>query len=241
MSHEFVFKNFPDSVYEHNFEIITSHGTSHHNLVADIPLPTLFKQSGTYQVYLYDFHKEFVGLIGSDFLSLIEANIDYKWNHIQTENTVVPFYYNFSMTKQLQQKRNQCNFLKCKNPETILCKKTIPPRTEMVITLPAIGGNGNKMCPKIQMSEFLIVPSAVVHLHNNWFTTTIMNTSEKEETIYLNNPLYLDEIDISERNFTNQSVTVNNHNVFNNSKSKNKILVENLENNLRLDHLNEGE
>jgi hypothetical protein len=129
--------------------------------------------------------------------------------HIQTEHTTVPFFYNPSATKQQQQKRNECNFFKCKDPENLISFQIIPPRTETTIRLPAVGKNGNKICPKIKISDTLVIPSAIVRLHNNWFTTTALNTSDKQQKIFINNPLYLEDFDIQ----NSESISVNNHNL----------------------------
>lgn len=241
LSPEFVQQHFPESIYEHPFEIITSHGKTNHRYVAEIPLPELFKEEGNHIVYLFNFHQEYVGLIGSDLLSALPANIDYRWNHIQTEKTTIPFYFNECQTKQEIQKRNQCNFSKIKE-DTLKCV-TIPPRTEQTIKLPAVGKNGNKIAPKINFTKHLAMPSAIVKLHNNYFCTTVINTSDEPQLLTINNPLYLDDY-IETENIDN--IEINNHSVEHADQNlpinhKKKLLLQNLKDNLRVEHLNPEE
>lgn len=205
---KFAQKHYPNSIYQYNFEITTSHGTTKHNSVADLPIQNLFNEQGVHTCYLFNFHDEYVGLIGSDLLSNLPASINYKWMHIQTENTTVPFYYNPSQIKQEIQKRNECNFSKLKPTQNLLKSINIPPRTELFVTLPAVGNNGSKLAPKLNFNQNVIMPSAIVKLHNNWFKTSLINTSNEIQNINIYNPLFLDEYETD----TNQPIQINNIN-----------------------------
>lgn len=232
----FVYENFPETIYESPFEITTSHGTTLHQYVADVPILSLFNEEGTHQVYLFDFHPSYIGLIGSDLLSILPANIDYKWQHIQTEKTVVPFYYNETLTKQQKQKRNYCNFMKPQTQATI-AQINIEPRSERFVKLPAVGKNGVKLAPKIKFNENLIMPSAIVKLKNNYFITSIINISNEPQSLTIDQPLYLDDY----TDFEQDPVQINNHDINSDKKTTKQKLLENLNENLRLDHLNPEE
>lgn len=157
--------------------------------------------------------------------------------HIQTEKTTIPFYYNPSKFKQEMQKRNECNFSKLNPKQKLLKQIRIPPRTELFVTLPAVGKNGSKLTPKLKLNKNVIMPSAIVKLHNNWFKTSLINISNETQEINFYNPLVLEEY---QTNTNNQPIQINNFDINNKSCIKN-ILNQNLENNLRLDHLNQEE
>lgn len=229
LSPSFVSKHFPESIQNYNFEIKTSHGVTKHNEIAKVPINTLFKEPGEHTCYLFDFNPEYVGLIGSDLLANINAQIDFKWMHIQTEKTVIPFLYNPSKFKQETQKRNECNFSKVKPNEIPIKTIVVPPRSEIKIKLPTVSNNGTKICNKIKFNQNCFTPSAIVSAHNNYFTTTVVNVSQSPQEFNIYKPLVLQD-------FENSSEIEINNLEPDDGRIK-QILVDNL-NNIRTDHLN---
>lgn len=185
----FVETYFPDKIQKHNFTITTSHSTTNHDEIADIPINELFHDPGTHTCYLYDFNPQYVGLIGSDLLSKLNASVDFNWLHVQTENTTVPFFYNNSKIQQEKQKRNQCNFSKV-IPQTEPIKRLfLPARTECRISLPVTNSNGTFLCEKIKFNKFCYTPTSLVKVHNGRCHTTAINISETDHEFRIYNAL----------------------------------------------------
>lgn len=140
---------------------------------------------------MFDFNPNYVGLIGSDLFARVNANIDFRWMHIQTESTIVPFFYNQSKLKQEIQRRNECNFTKLKSQSEIIKHLSIPARSEIQIKLPTTSTNGTRVCEKIKFNNHCFTPRALVKVHNNYFYTTAINTANEPQHFQIYNPLVL--------------------------------------------------
>lgn len=135
MRPEYIHEHFPEHIQNKRFRITTSHGETEHSQVATIPIPNLFNYEGFHQVFLYDFHHDYVRLIGSDLLNQINAVIDYKNKQVLTNNSVIKFY------------------LPSKSQKLTSTQITIPARTEMLINLPTNSNNGTKICKQLNFSK----------------------------------------------------------------------------------------
>lgn len=150
--------------------------------------------------------------------------------HVQTERTIIPFSYNKSKIKQEEQKRNECNFSKVKTNIDAIRTITIPPRNEIKTRLPTTETNGTRLCKAIKFNNSCKTPEAIVKVHNNYFYTTIINTSDTEQTFKIYKPLMLEKLN----NDNDQSIKLHN---INTDPINNRILKENLKN-INIDHLN---
>lgn len=87
---EFFFKKFKP--YE-PFEVVSTHAASRHSEVVNIPLPSIFKSKERHKFYVYSVDDRYDGLIGSDLLKQLEANIDMKSQILFTQNSQIPIHY----------------------------------------------------------------------------------------------------------------------------------------------------
>lgn len=162
---------------------------------------------------------------------------NYNANRNNNSNTINE---NFDAAPFRQNKNNYYNYQNNinLNNEIDLCIEkplvvTIPARTIEVIKLRVYKVNTEyAICPAIKLSKSVTLPSAVVKPINNLIVTTIRNTSNEDLTIVLPT-VKLEEY--NEYNYTINYVQ-GNKNDFNYNERLHKI-----QENLRLDHLNEEE
>lgn len=110
---------------------------------------------------------------------------------------------------------------------------TIPSRSISFVNLKCIPFEGQvAVCPRINLSKALRIPDALVCVKsNNFFMTSVANISESDVTISVP-PVQLEEL---------QESTVHNVNQANISRDPPNCRIENIVQNLRLDHLNQEE
>lgn len=148
------------------FQVISTHATSTHSEVIDIPLLPTFNSNESHKFYLYDVDQKYDGLIGSDLLRELEATIDMKRYELKTKNTVIPIIYN-------------------PEPEYSL---NISPRCEQKVQLPVDQFSGDAILNFVNFAEGVRIPSAIVKCENGYATTVIQNTTEDDLTITITSP-----------------------------------------------------
>lgn len=213
----FVHNHYPEYIYNENFQISTAHGTSIHNEVATIPLPSTFNTEEFHKIYLFNFNDNYQGLIGMDLLKQLDAKIDFSNNQLITKNCILPLYVPIEELQQKSISKNQLN------------SYIIPPRTETTITLPTNSTLQEGLCEKRNFGPNLMLPDAYVKVKNNSFTTTILNTSDNEIKLTITKPIKLHEV-------PNNDIQINHCQ----TKETGKLLRKNLIN-LRTDHMNDEE
>lgn len=96
------------------FEVVSTHASSKHSEIIKIPLPRIFHSNEQHKFYVYSVDNRYDGLIGSDLLKQLDANIDMKSQTLFTRNTSIPIIYNPPMRESYK----------------------LPPRSELRVKLP---------------------------------------------------------------------------------------------------------
>lgn len=193
------------------FNVISTHATSCHDEVINIPLMPSFKADLFHKFYVYDVDKRHDGLIGLDLLTELEAVVNLKDKLLTTKNTIIPITYNPNLDY----------------------KVIIAPRSEQRVKLPTDLFNGDAILEYKEFTEGLRMPTALVNCINGYATTIIQNTLDTEMTIFINDSFKVIEYD--------SNSIINNTDVNNidyNNTEVDRILTENLNLKIRLDHMN---
>ncbi|KAF2887353.1 hypothetical protein ILUMI_18820 [Ignelater luminosus] len=132
ISPEFAQKHFPDSIYQYPFEITTSHGTTQHNATADLPIPNLFYEDGAHTCYLFHFHSDYVGLVGSGLLLDLSAasciNINFFIQSILQLGSHNE-HFGYSLRNILVVKKDRNGLISTIHLKCNMCNKTFQLRT----------------------------------------------------------------------------------------------------------------
>lgn len=193
------------------FTVISTHASSSHNEVIEIPLMPSFKSNEFHKFYVYDVDPQYDGLIGNDLLVQLEAVIDLKSHRLRTKTATLPIVQ--SITDHVIK---------------------LAPRSEQRVKLPADLFSGDAIINYKQLCEGVRMPAAIVSVENGYFTTIIQNTLETQMTLTITAPFKVDK-------FRNDTVNLNCYNdVEMKDMEVDDILQENLTR-LRLDHMNQEE
>lgn len=193
------------------FEVISTHAASRHNEVICIPLPKIFLTSDIYKFYVYSVDSRYDGLIGSDLLNQLEANVDMKNKFLITKHTRIPIIYTPPMRMVY----------------------TLPPRCELRVMLPVNILYGDAILEYKQFTDGVRMPAALINCVNGYAYSVIQNSNDQEMTLTVTSPFkvqpYSSTTSESAVNFTEESYI-----------DRERLLVENLSK-LRLDHMNNEE
>ncbi len=83
-------KYYQNFIFNENFEITSAHDTSYHNEVAVIPIFQEFRVNDSHKFYLFDFSKNFDGLLGLDFFNKLKAEIKFGPKILETPHVKIP-------------------------------------------------------------------------------------------------------------------------------------------------------
>lgn len=147
------------------FQVISTHASSIHNEVIEIPLPPTFKCPYMHKFYLYNVDSQYEGLIGNDLLKQLEAVIDLGKCELKTAFTNLPIVYN-----QLQYE------LKLK------------PRSEQRVLLPTNVHSGVGILNYTEFVQGVRMPSALVTCEKGYAMSVIQNTLDDEMILTINKP-----------------------------------------------------
>lgn len=194
------------------FTVISTHASSSHNEVIEIPLMPSFQCGEIHKFYVYDVDAQYDGLIGNDLLVQLEAVIDLKHNKLRTKTTTLPIVQR--ITNHVVE---------------------IAPRSEQRVQLPTDLYSGDAILKFQQFCEGIRMPAAIVRCENGYATTIIQNTLETRMIMKVTAPFKVEE-------FNNRNVVkVNCYNdVEMKDMEVDDILEKNLTR-LRLEHMNHEE
>lgn len=85
---------FNEFKYYEPFTVVSTHAQSMHDEIIYIPLLKTFKSTLPHKFYIYDVDGRYDGLIGSDLLCKLGANIDMRNQLLLTHNAQIPIIYN---------------------------------------------------------------------------------------------------------------------------------------------------
>lgn len=162
--------------YYEPFEIISTHARSSHNEVVNIPLMETFRSTEFHKFYVYNVDSNYGGLIGSDLLKQLDANIDMKNQILKTRDTEIPIIYSPPFTVHIE------------------------PRSETRTDVPVDLKNGEAIIDHINFGEGVRMPAALVNCIGGYATTVIQNTSDNHFEIKFSKPLNVTKYEQQEIN-----------------------------------------
>lgn len=165
ISPEIANKYFSDFKFTEPFEIVSTHARSAHSEVIQIPLLKTFKSTDSHRFYIYEVDSNYGGLIGSDLLKQLDANIDMKNQILRTRDTEIPIIYSSPFTIHLA------------------------PRSETRTKIPVDLIDGEAIINYIDFGNGIRTPTALVKCERGYATTVIQNTSDKHHDIKFTKPL----------------------------------------------------
>lgn len=147
---------FTDYKFYEPFKVISTHASSLHDEVIEIPLLKTFKSMDRAKFYIYDIDSAYDGLIGSDLLQQLEASVDMKNRILRTRDTDIKIHYN--------------------PPPTTL---HLLPRTEHRVKLPTNIQDGDAILNFTEFKKGVRMPSAIVKCRNGYAQTVIQNATDE--------------------------------------------------------------
>ncbi|VVC88210.1 unnamed protein product [Leptidea sinapis] len=146
---------FADAKQYEPFTVTSTHASSVHHEVANIPLFSIFNDSGYHKFYIYNVDHRYDGLIGMDLLSRLSADICLKDKTLKTNSANIPIVYNTDHELLLD------------------------PRTEQRVRLPVNQKDGLATLDNKQFRDRVRMPTAIVKCENDFAPTVIQNTTFK--------------------------------------------------------------
>lgn len=196
------------------FRVVSTHASSQHDEVIQIPLMPTFHSSDEHKFYLYDVDPRYDGLIGNDLLKQLDAIIDLKNLTLKTKTTSVAIVNN--------------------NLDYVL---KIEPRTEQRVKLPTNQYTGEAILNYTEFYPGVRMPDALVRCTNGYASSVIQNTTDKIITVTFTRPLTANSYDSTQCDLNKLTTYTNDDNDI----RTNELLENNLTDKLRLDHTNEEE
>lgn len=158
-------KYFTNYLCYEPFEVVSTHARSHHDQVIVIPMLETFNCDGHHKFYVYDVDRRYDGLIGSDLLKQLKANIDMDQQILSTPYVNIPIMYNA--------------------PHEL----TLEPRTETRVTVPTNLHHGEAIVDYTDFGPGVRMPSAIVSCVDSYAQTVIQNISDQQVTVTFEEPL----------------------------------------------------
>lgn len=174
---------FPECIQHEPFQVVSTHASSRHNEVIDIPLLPTFKSNDHHKFYLYDVDQRYEGLIGNDLLKQLDAIIDLKHLTLKTKTTCIPIINNLNYVIEL------------------------PPRCEQRVKVPIDQHAGDAILEFREFASGVRMPSALVNCINGYAMTVIQNSTETPMIITITQPFNVTQFATTECdvNFTNHN------------------------------------
>lgn len=166
---------FPSQIVYEPFEVVSTHATSKHSEVIQIPLPPTFGSPQMHKFYLFNVDSRYDGLIGIDLLTQINAVVDLKHRVLKTDNVTIPIIQNFE------------NY-----------SIDIPARSEIRVKIPTDLHTGEGILNYTELGNGVRMPSALVSCVNGYATTIIQNTLEEDMELQIKSPFQITEYNPSE-------------------------------------------
>lgn len=186
------YQYFGNFVRKEPFHVVSTHATSRHDEVIEIPLLPTFVSNDWHKLYVYDVDGRYDGLIGNDLLQQLGAVIDLKEKLLKTNSTCIPII------------NNNLNY-------TI----DIPPRSEQRVKLPIDQHSGEAILDYKEFADGLRMPSAIVNCINGYASTVIQNTLDKPKRLIIKRPFTVTRFEITdcELNLTKNTNDIETDNI----------------------------
>ncbi|CAK1593440.1 unnamed protein product [Parnassius mnemosyne] len=168
------YQHFYQYITHEPFEVVSTHASSRHDEVIEIPLPPTFKSSDFHKFYLYDVDSRYDGLIGNDLLKQLDTIIDLKDLVLKTKTTCIPIV------------NNNLNYV-----------ITLPPRSERRVKLPTDQCSGEAIINYKEFVSGVRMPSALVNCVNGYAATVIQNVLDKEMILTVTRPFTVTKYDMT--------------------------------------------
>lgn len=175
---------FRDFIRKEYFQVVSTHASSRHDEVMEIPPLPSFVTNTWHKFYLYDVDARYDGLIGNDLLLQLNAVIDLKNQVLTTDTTCIPII------------NNNLNYI-----------IDIPSRTEQRVKLPVNQYSNEAILDFQEFENGLRMPSAIVNCVNGHAYTVIQNTSDSPKRLNIKQPFTVTKY---ENNECNINFTKNN-------------------------------
>lgn len=181
------YEYFSHAIRHEPFQVISTHASSSHSEVIDIPLLPTFNSSEHHKFYLYDVDSRYDGVVGDDLLRQIGALIDLKRNILKTNTTIIPIIHNGTSYEV-----------------------RIAPRTEQRVKLPTDLHTGEGILEYKELHKGVRMPSAIVKCENGYATTVIQNCLDAEAVLTVTKPFKINvfEKNESEMNFIEEKTNI---------------------------------
>lgn len=179
MSPRKAYNFFYNYIRPESFKVVSTHSSSEHSEVIEIPLLPTFKSNNLHKFYLYDVDARYDGLIGNDLLQQLDALIDLKHLILRTKTTSIPIINN--------------------NLDYTI---TLQPRCEQRVKLPTDQFSGEAILNYKELYDGVRMPSAIVNCINGYASTIVQNTTNKKIELVVTQPFKvinhkLDEADLN--------------------------------------------
>lgn len=171
------YEYFYDYIRNENFQVVSTHATSRHNEVIEIPLLPTFVSDDWHKFYVYEVDPRYDGLIGNDLLQQLGAIIDLKERILKTNSTCIPII------------NNNLNY-----------KITVQPRSEQRFKLPVDQYSGDAILDYQEFRNGLRMPSALVNCDSGYAFTVIQNTSDCPKQLTICQPFTVTPYENTEYN-----------------------------------------
>lgn len=166
LSPQKAYRFFCNNIKHEPFQVVSTHASSRHSEVIEIPLLPIFQSNDYHKFYLYNVDSRYDGLIGNDLLKQLEAVIDLKHLVLKTKTTCIPII-NKNLDYEIE----------------------LEPRTEHRVRLPTDQHSGIAIIDYREFGPGVRMPSALVNCNNGYATTVIQNASEERVTLSVKQPL----------------------------------------------------
>lgn len=167
------------------FEVVSTHASSIHNETACVPLPAIFRSSEYHKFYVYNVDDRYDGLIGSNLLKQLRANIDMENQILRLKHINIPIIYTPPMREIYY----------------------LPPRSELRVSLPVNFSDGEAILDFKQFLPGIRMPAALVKCIKGFASTVIQNCTNEKQTLIVTGPFKVEPFDSSvfNVNFTDKS------------------------------------
>lgn len=166
-------QHFAPYIYYEPFQVISTHASSKHSQVIQIPLFEIFQTNLCHKFYVYNVDDKYDGLIGSDLLKQLRAKIDMENQLLITQTATIPIIYHSPLSYELK----------------------IPSRSEIKVKLPTTLYDGTGILDYKEFHSGVRMPSALVHCVNGFATTIIQNTLEADAMLNVTGPFHISKYD----------------------------------------------
>lgn len=165
ISTEIAEREFPEFIEYSPFTVSTAHGKTYHNFIIQIPsLQTFQAPNQIHKFNIFDFSKNYDGIIGLKLLQQLNAIIDIKNKVLRTDYTTIPIYFED-------------------------CTYTIGPRERKIIKVPVRDNLANIVINHQVIQRNVEIPETLTRSEDYHAITECVNFNDYPVQITLEKPL----------------------------------------------------